>query len=92
MSTVVAVVDGDGGGRWWCEGRSEEEEEVEEGGLVGEEAGEGLSQGADGLGLGLVVGGAAPPQSLAEGVGQGLGLTAGRESVHTPVSRVYETH
>ena len=52
--------------------------------LVGEETGEGLAQAADGLGLGLVVGGV-PPQCLGEGVGQRLGLTA-KDTVDTAAS------
>lgn len=43
--------------------------------LVGEEAGEGLSQAADGLGFGLVVG-LVPSQRLCEGVGQRLRFAA----------------
>ena len=52
--------------------------------LVGEETGEGLAEAADGLRLGLVVGGV-PSQRLGEGVGQGLGLTA-KETVDAAVS------
>lgn len=48
--------------------------------LVGEEAGEGLPEAADGLGLGLVLAGGAP-QGLphAEGIGERLRFTAGGE-------------
>lgn len=41
--------------------------------LVGEEAGEGLAEAADGLSLGLVIS-EVPSQRLREGVGQGLGF------------------
>lgn len=47
--------------------------------LVGEEAGEGLPQAADGLCLGLVVRGV-PFQGLSEGVGERLGFAARCES------------